>query len=228
MDQPSSPVTSRQTGPHPRLAETVAKHAANPWKRPVADHARPVFSSLAAEVASWHGPLVLDTGCGTGMSTAVLARRYPDCRVLGVDKSVSRLDKHEELPANARLVRLDLEDFWLLAAEAGWQFARQCFFYPNPWPKPEQRLRRWPFHPVLPVALRCGGIWELRTNWEVYALEFAQAFGQLTGTTPATERWWPAVPETLFEKKYLASGHSLWQWEGDSRAGFNATKGSER
>ena len=214
MNEPSSPVTSRQHEPHPRLTETVLKHAAHPWRKPVAEHSREAFRKLTPQVESWPGPLILDTGCGTGQSTLVLARKHPGALVLGVDKSVSRLGRHQgELPNNALLLRFELEDFWLLAQQAGWRFARQCFYYPNPWPKPELRLRRWAFHPVLPTALVCGGIWELRTNWEVYAQEFALAFGLLTGVTPLVEPWNPAIPETLFEKKYQDSGHALWRWE---------------
>jgi tRNA G46 methylase TrmB len=148
------------------------------------------------------------------MSTSVLAGRFPNSLVLGVDKSASRLDRHAGgLADNALMVRMDLEDFWILARAAGWRFQRQCFFYPNPWPKPEQRMRRWAFHPVLPVALACGGVWELRTNWEVYAQEMALAVGWSTGVFPLVDRWSPEEPETLFEKKYLASGHGLWRWE---------------
>lgn len=216
MHQPSSPVQSRQTEPHPKLVETVHKHARHPWRKPVADHSLRTFEALVrrAEVEAWAGRLVLDTGCGTGMSTGVLARRFPDCVVLGVDKSQDRLRRGESgVPDNAILLRADLEDFWVLAHQAGWSFTRQCFYYPNPWPKPEQRLRRWPFHPVLPTAVACGGTWEVRTNWAVYAQEFALAFGVLTGVTPEILPWDPGVPETLFERKYLESGHSLWRWE---------------
>lgn len=214
MMAPSSPVTSRQTEPHPRLTETVLKHAAHPWLKPVADHSRRTFDSVVRRLSATNRPLILDTGCGTGMSTGFLARRHPNHWVVGVDKSESRLQRALNLPENALLVRIDLEDFWLLARDAGWTFDRQCFFYPNPWPKPEQRLRRWPFHPVLPTALACGGTWEVRTNWEVYAREFALAYGLLTGVTPAVEPWSPSVPETLFEKKYRESGHPLWRWIG--------------
>lgn len=222
MRQPSSRVQSRQTEPHPRLVETVHKHTRHPWRKPVADHSLRTFEALArrAEDEAWAGRLVLDTGCGTGMSTGVLARRFPARVVLGVDKSQDRLRRSEvRVPDNAILVRADLEDFWLLAHQAGWSFTRQCFYYPNPWPKPEQRLRRWSFHPVLPTALACGGTWEVRTNWLVYAQEFAMAFGVLTGVTPEVHPWSPAVPETPFERKYLESGHVLWRWEGvaDSR-----------
>ena len=213
MRELSSPVTSRQKEPHPRLAETVLKHAQHPWRKPVAQHSQDAFRALTLEVERWPGSLILDTGCGTGQSTQHLAHQYPESLVLGVDKSVARLERHQgELPANAKLVRFDLEDFWILAHQAGWRFARQCFYYPNPWPKPEQRLRRWAFHPVLPTALACGGTWEVRSNWDIYAQEFALAFGLLTGVTPQVESWHPREPETLFEKKYQDSGHELWRW----------------
>jgi tRNA (guanine-N7-)-methyltransferase len=204
-------VESAQTAPHPRLAETVAKHAASPWLKPVADRSRLAFEALAAVARGRR--LVLDSGCGTGRSTAVLAARYAGCLAIGIDKSPARLDKVPLLPENALVARLDLEDFWRLALAAGWTFERQCFYYPNPWPKPEQRLRRWPFHPVFPTVLACGGVLELRTNWKVYAEEFAVAVGLLTGITPEVERWRPPVPETPFETKYLASGHELWRCE---------------
>lgn len=212
MMAPSSPVSSRQSEPHPRLADAVAKHATHAWRKPVADHSRRIFEVLARQLATSPAPLILDTGCGTGMSTGVLARRHPAHWVIGVDKSEARLHRAPDLPDNTAMVRIDLEDFWLLARDSGWTFDRQCFFYPNPWPKPEQRLRRWPFHPVFPVALSCGGRWELRTNWEVYAQEFALAYGMLTGSTTEVEPWFPREPETLFEKKYQESGHPLWRW----------------
>lgn len=225
MHQPSSPVQSRQTEPHPRLVETVEKHSRHPWRKPVADFSKRTFEALDRRAGGegWAGRLILDTGCGTGMSTGILAKRFPGSVVLGVDKSQDRLGKGSGFPDNAVLVRADLEDLWILAHEAGWTFVRQCFYYPNPWPKPEQRLRRWPFHPVLPTAVACGGTWELRTNWGVYAQEFAVAFGFLTGVTPEVHPWNPTIPETLFERKYLESGHSLWRWEGVARQNLEAS-----
>lgn len=213
MKAVSREVLSRQEGPHPRLRETVEKHLTSSWKKPVADHSIRAFEEVAERVQAWNGPLVLDTGCGTGASTANLATRFPKALIIGVDKSQDRLDRRVRLPmTNTIFVRADLEDFWLLAEKQGWKFDLQCFYYPNPWPKPEQRLRRWPFHPVLPTALRCGGIWELRTNWKIYADEFALALEWTTGLKAPVEVWNPLVPETLFEKKYQESDHELWRW----------------
>ena len=208
----SRSVTSSQTAVHPRLAETVLKHARSAWRKPVADHSRRAFDRIAALVPR-PVDLILDSGCGTARSTAALAARFPDNLVLGLDKSPARLDKAVALPGNALTARIDLEDFWRLAFEAGWTFARQCAFYPNPWPKPEQRLRRWPFHPVFPTAMACGGVWEVRTNWKVYADEFAMAFALLTGSETEVSAWKPETAETAFEAKYLASGHDLWRVE---------------
>ncbi len=190
----------------------------------MAAHNLASFRELETVVEAWGGPLVLDTGCGTGLSTLALSRRFPEALVLGLDKSARRLGLHllprNEVGGRYVLQRLDLEDFWPLALAAGWTFVYQAFYYPNPWPKPEHRLRRWPFHPVFPVALQTGGVWELRTNWAVYAAEMAQAFAVLTGVERAVETWNPEVPETLFEKKYLASAHTLYRWTAEVPADY--------
>uniref|UniRef100_UPI0021485AEA hypothetical protein n=1 Tax=Tahibacter caeni TaxID=1453545 RepID=UPI0021485AEA len=115
-------------------------------------------------------------------------------------------------PANARLLRCDLVDFWLLAAAAGWRFSAQYLLYPNPWPRPEHVQRRWPAHPVLPALLAGGGAIELRTNWQVYAEEWTVALGlagrpsQLDGLDEDG-----AAALSPFEAKYRASGHALWR-----------------
>jgi tRNA G46 methylase TrmB len=198
------------------LDETVLRHAFHPWKKPVAEHSLEAFRGLEAQVNRWSGPLVLDSGCGTGQSTRLLAIEHPDSLVLGIDKSVNRLGKHVTLPEfdqeNYLLCRMDLPDLWLLARQAGWRFSLQTFFYPNPWPKPEHRLRRWPFHPVFPVVLETGGRWELRTNWDIYAHEMARAFALLTGVEAPVHDWNPAEPQTLFERKYQESGQTLSRW----------------
>ncbi len=214
MSDLSRPVVSRQLEPHPRLAEAVTKHRLSSWKKPVASHSAVSFARLLPDLKAWPGPLILDSGCGTGMSTWGLAQRYPEALVVGIDKSLARLSRNSgPVPANVRLVRMELGDFWVLAHAEGLSFRRQCFYYPNPWPKPEHRLRRWPFHPVFPLIVAGGGTLELRTNWKIYAQEFALAVGILSGATPEVLEWHPQNPETLFEKKFLASGHALWRCE---------------
>ena len=215
----SREVASSQTGPHPRLVEIVARHARETYRKPVSASAQAAFASLAARVGGDARPRVLDAGCGTGASTLALARRHRGALVIGVDKSQARLDTGRQLLAraddamNAILLRCDLVDFWLLAARAGWRFERQYLLYPNPWPKPEYVMRRWPGHPVLPAILACGGTLELRTNWDVYAAEWAEAL-RVLGPEACVET---LAPDGLspFEVKYAASGHRLWRVKAD-------------
>ncbi len=207
----SRPVTSRQTQPHGLLEKIAQRHLEKPFRKPPADHSRRAFETFL-KVFSPQQPCLLDAGCGTGESSVVLAKRYPDCFVVGIDQSEARLAKATQEPLeNLLFLRCDLVDFWLLAAQTGVQFQRQTLFYPNPWPKPEHVGRRWPGHPILPHLLACGLVIELRTNWLVYAQEWALVFRLATGLTLSVENWSPASAETAHERKYLRSGHSLWR-----------------
>ena len=133
-----------------------------------------------------------------------------------VDKSAARLaiGRREidqgTAPGNAVLMRCELVDFWQLAAAAGLRCERQYLLYPNPWPKPDQFMRRWHAHPVLPALIALGGRIELRTNWRVYAGEFAEAL-RLAGHEARLEEFVADDPLTPFERKYTASGHVLWR-----------------
>lgn len=212
----SRTVSSRQQSAHPRLAAIVDRHLESPYRRSPGASGRAAFARIAARLAESDGAVILDAGCGTGASTFALARRFPQRLVLGVDKSDARLATGERVigggaaPANAALLRCDLVDFWQLAAAAGVRCERQFLLYPNPWPKPEHVMRRWHAHPVLPALLALGGEIELRTNWRVYADEFAQAL-RVTGRSASVEAFAAAEPLTPFERKYAASGHALWR-----------------
>lgn len=203
------PATS-QTGLHPRLDEIVRRRLRSSWRQPVRRHTRRAFERVREAVAS-AGALVLDAGCGNGESTRRLARQHPEAVVIGIDKSRHRLMRAPALPENARLVRAELADFWRLARAAGWRPARHCLFYPNPWPKPGHVARRWHAHPVFPDLLALGGRLDLRTNFELYALEFARAL-ELAGVEPPEVVSFQAdEPVSPFERKYARSGHRLFR-----------------
>lgn len=223
MQQPSRTVSSSQPGPHQDLARRVQRYREHRWRRPVAEHSRQAFERCAERVAAWRGDLILDAGCGTGASTIRLAAAEPGALVIGIDKSLARLGRGlgPDLPDNVSLLRADLVDFWRLAAAAGWRLNRHCILYPNPWPKRSQLGRRWHAHPVFPVLLELGGQLELRSNWEIYALEWQQALA-LHGLRSRCETLEPdGVPDGVpgevkeaispFERKYLASGQRCWR-----------------
>ena len=210
-------VESSQTAPHPRLREIVVRHLDMPYRRAPSEAGRAAFATVVERLQE---PFVLDAGCGTGASTLALARLFPQHVVLGVDKSAARLAtsqralEAERSCANAILLHCELVDFWQLAAAAGLRCARQFLLYPNPWPKPEHVMRRWHAHPVLPCMLALGGAIELRTNWQVYAQEFAQALRIAGVEIECSALDIGPQPLTPFERKYAASRHTLWRCGG--------------
>ena len=221
----SSNVSSTQTDLHPRLEALVRKHMATEWRQPLHSPTVEAFTALVASGVDPEQKIVLDSGCGTGASTRQIAEYYPDCLVIGVDKSETRLRK---LPGsrfsvghfstgcffyregNVIWLRAELASFWRLALQAGWRLRRHYLLYPNPWPKPGQVLRRWHAHPVFPALLQLGGQLELRCNWEIYAREFAAAV-EMAGCRDVrlTESVDSAIT-TPFESKYRISGQSLY------------------
>lgn len=224
MHANSSPISSRQSGIHQQLAAIVAKHAASAFQKPITAYNRQAFeTSIAAWRAATAGdthplPLILDTGCGVGLSTMHLAVQFPDHFVIGIDQSAHRLERntfwHGPAPLNFTLVRADLVDYWRLLLAAGIRPARQYLLYPNPWPKPAHLGRRWHGHAVFPTMVALGGTLECRSNWRIYVEEFAAALQQLAPATTensVVSQYCTNTPITPFERKYLASGHALWR-----------------
>jgi len=216
----SRPVTSTQIAIHEHLAALVARHSATTFRKPVQPYNRTAFDvSMQVWEAAGKPPLILDAGCGVGLSTLHLASRFPDHFVIGIDQSAHRLGRNTywagEPPRNAICVRADLVDYWRLLLWAGIRPARHYVLYPNPWPKVGHLARRWHGHPVFPAIVALGGIFECRSNWHIYINECAAALSQLSGKPVETAPFLPDNPITPFEQKYLASGHALWRCRTD-------------
>ncbi|MFG6176821.1 tRNA (guanine(46)-N(7))-methyltransferase TrmB [Halomonas sp. THAF12] len=214
MSERSRIITSNQPGPHQDLARRVDRALTHPLRKPLAEHTRQAFAAAEAwRTARADMPLILDAGCGVGLSTRRLAEAYPDGAVIGVDRSADRLSRdHGELPDNALLVRADLVDFWRLALATGWRPVRHYLLYPNPYPKAAHLKMRWQGHPVFPAILALGGRLELRSNWRLYVEEFSLAIEQATGVAAPVEAYDPDGDFlTHFERKYHLSGQPLWR-----------------
>ena len=252
-------VATNQTDIYDKLEEVVRKYASTEYLRPIADHTRTAFAEaekfvevffkdtgrdeVAGRTSRATYKVILDSGCGTGESTLNIALAHPGIPVIGIDKSVARLTKagtgvngaglNGTAPQNMFLVRAELLDFWRLALEkvkAGhWQIPYHALYYPNPWPKQSEATRRFHLHPIFPTLLQLGDVIELRTNWEIYAREFAESASVLdsilslrsrmttfgsrmtTGETIACEAFEPEQPITAFERKYKEARQQLWR-----------------
>ena len=225
-------VTTNQDDIYKNLEAVVRKYAATTFLRPVADHTREAFERVC-ELVSNSGELVLDSGCGTGESTLHLARKFKDVPVIGIDKSAVRLTKAGnsrqlelstggscEVPPNAFWIRAELLDFWRLALEkvnvGEWKILHHALYYPNPWPKESEATRRFHLHPIFPTLLQLSPVTELRTNWDIYAREFAEAAhvaGEALSLKLDVElsAFNPKNSETAFERKYQTAGQELYR-----------------
>ena len=210
MQAPSRQPTSNQAHLHPRLAETVRKHLEQPSRKPVASHNAAAFELLLYELAARPRPLVLDSFCGTGHSTAALAQRHPGHLVVGIDKSGHRLAKQPgNVTDNVIFLQAECEDLWRLLGERGFAVDYHYLLYPNPWPKAKHLQRRVHGGTGLFWLLQLGGRIELRSNWQAYVEEFGVAMN-LAAHPGSVAQVIPAPPLSLFERKYLDSGHELW------------------
>ncbi|SEI85716.1 tRNA G46 methylase TrmB [Allopseudospirillum japonicum] len=206
---------SQQHQIHPHLLAQVARYAESRFHKPIQDFNQQAFIQAQSAWQAHQGPIILDSGCGVGVSTRLLAQTFPQHFVIGVDRSAARLSRRlGPLPANACLIRADLVDFWRLLHIHQWPIARHYVLYPNPYPKASQLHYRWHAHPVWPSLLAISPYLIMRTNWLIYAQEWAAALAFYRRSAPVQlldSQEVARQPLTAFERKYQASGHPLYQ-----------------
>jgi len=217
MHRNSRFITSNQTGIHDQLHDVLQRRATSDYQKPIANSSRFAFDSA---VNAWNNSnqsdLIIDAGCGVGLSTRRLALLHPNHFIVGIDQSFDRLSRQVnwsgDIPDNYITVRADLVDFWRLLRESAIYPSHHYLLYPNPWPKKHHLSRRWHAHPIFPSVIALGGQIECRSNWKIYIDEFATAVTTLTGVAAQCEHYLPTSELlTPFEEKYLASGHELWR-----------------
>ena len=166
--------TINRTEIHHKLIEITSKHILNfeNYKNSniYAQHTINSFKEAIDFVDEFYSfnqtrrTVILDSGCGVGFSTLQLARQFPQYPIIGIDRSIHRLEKNKAYPTSQRsditdknsninsgsdldnvlLIRAELSDFWMLAAEqSNWIVHSHYILYPNPYPKNKHILRRW-------------------------------------------------------------------------------------
>ena len=214
MDNISAPVTSSQYAPHKNLQRKVQQYLNTGFLNSIPKYAQDEFYRFSAATGNKHANIILDSGCGIGESTVKLAAAYPECLVVGVDKSASRILRCKRRNAflnNIIFVRCDLIHFWRLLQQSGYKLSEHYLLYPNPWPKPGHLQRRWHAHPVFSAVVQLGGKLTMRTNWCVYAQEFVIALRIYTEAKVSVSPLRIDAAMTAFERKYAASGHQLYE-----------------
>lgn len=220
----SKAIITNQSGIHEKLDEVVQKHLTHPFQKPFQAHTQKAFDEVNALVQEFlvekpDGKVILDSCCGVGQSSRLLAKLNPEALIIGVDKSADRIERKVEgfdlkdgfQADNYRLVRADLNDFYRLVQAAKWPVFKHYILYPNPWPKSKHLQRRWHGSAVFPTLISLGEQIVLRSNWRLYLEEFQQAAKLVNLMGSLTELSIEKQPLTPFEAKYQASGQVCWQ-----------------
>lgn len=200
---------STQLGPAQNLVTIVKRHLASPFLRPIPSHQHEAFERLHNFVSQERRPIIIDSCCGTGLSTAKLAELYPQHFVIGLDKSLKRLSRSTpSASSNYMLLRSDVIDLWRLLRASDLPISHHFLFFPNPWPKKMQLKRRFHAHPIFSTMATLAPYFEMRTNWRLYAEECQLALGVL-GKSASIALKEDKKYFTLFEKKYLESSCNI-------------------
>lgn len=214
----SKAIITNQEGLHDKLIEIVTRHLTHNNQKPIQAHTQKAFDEMNVLVESFNGDIILDACCGVGQSTRLLAKQNPNALVIGVDKSINRLERNidEHLGVdltgveNYRLIRADLNDFYRLVNNAKWPVKRHFILYPNPWPKSKHIQRRWHGSAVFPQIIKIGERIELRSNWHLYLEEFLAA-SEIAGRKGQITEITVEQPLTPFEAKFTISRQTCWQ-----------------
>jgi tRNA G46 methylase TrmB len=220
MKNESNNVWSTQNGPNENLLKTLNRYDKELYQRPIAEFSKKTFKDILEQVNTFGNKvIVLDICCGTGESTFNQAKIYPNNLIIGIDKSLSRLERNNsfktELPENVLLVRGEVFDLYYLFYEAVKQnklsVLKQFILYPNPWPKEKHFKRRFSGNPITPFIFGIDSEIELRSNWKVYLEEFCLAAKFYGRKNTTLDSFTPEKTITAFEKKFLDSNHVLYK-----------------
>lgn len=165
---------------------------------------------------------IVDIGFGMGQELVDLAEQHPETDFLGIEvhkPGIGRLlgQLEERGLDNVRVVRHD-------AVLVCHQLIPRAtidgihLFFPDPWPKKrhhKRRLVRPGFPELIAPLMKRGGYFYAVTDWEDYAQAMLEVLNSTAllentaGTGFAPPQGWR--PETAFERKGLAKGHTIFE-----------------
>lgn len=207
-------ITSLQTGIHENLEKSLKRYNLNNYIRPK----RSFSDQNLSKIKDWLNDesFILDLGCGIGESSYNLANKYPMTKILGVDKSISRLDRNNKFKVknnNIMLIQDDMFDLIpLLYSNLKEKILSVHIYYPNPWPKKSQLKRRIHANPIAPFLFELSDTFFIRSNWKIYLEEFSKSYEFYKGVTSSVLEVTDLSDYlTPFEKKYHLSHQTIYE-----------------
>ena len=171
---------------------------------------------IAACIAGWPGPVVLEIGFGTGTATALMAEADPTTLIIGIDVHTPGVGDLLDLTMTRRLRNVAVLEADAIAVlrehTPPASLAGVRSFFPDPWPKARHHKRRivTTEHATL-IGARCaiGATWDLATDWAPYAewmVEVLDAHPMWNGGVIDRPAWRPV---TRYESTALAQGRAI-------------------
>jgi tRNA G46 methylase TrmB len=212
----SNIVTTNQDGIHDDLSDIVSKYTFENYKRPIAEFSKEVWT----EILDWidESEVIFDLGCGVGSSSVYLATKYPNIKIVGIDKSFNRLNRKNEfknsLSHNIRYFRGELLDLIPLIykgyIDKTIQVHSLYLLYPNPYPKKMHVKRRFHGSPICVFLYNIKVPIILRSNWKLYLEEFKFVGNIFERTSELIKIENPDLI-TPFEEKFYKSGQDIFE-----------------
>ena len=205
MEATNNPYTvvSNQPGLHPKILAYAKRYRKHCYRKPINKQTQETWQQLVHKIPSQR-PILMDSGCGKGMSSRLLAQHYPYHTVIAVDQSIHRLSwLKNNKPENLWVIQADVTDIWQLCALENRVIDKHYLLYPNPWPKKKHYQRRWHGHPIFPTLLSISKQLEIRTNWLNYLQECSLAANTFHRHTQSQILSSQSQALTHFEKKYF-------------------------
>ncbi|OFJ50586.1 tRNA (guanosine(46)-N7)-methyltransferase TrmB [Mycolicibacterium grossiae] len=188
------------------------------------------------DTASWFGrraPVVLEIGCGAGISTLAMAIAEPHLDVLAVEvyrKGLAQLlgGVDREGLTNVRFIRGDGVDVLehMIAPDT---LTGVRVFFPDPWPKArhhKRRLLQAPTFALIADRLQVGGVLHAATDHAGYAewiADVGDAEARLSRVDPARIAAGDVPmsvrrPETKYEARGLRAGSAITEFLWEKRS----------
>ena len=160
---------------------------------------------------------ILEIGFGNGENLVDCAKKDPNSNFIGIEVYPSGIG---QCLINAN--KYDLKNLRLLCNDAVDVFNKQIanesldvinIFFPDPWPKKRHHKRRLiseDFIVLIKSKLRQNGLVHICTDWADYGRDIDALFESMKEFKPLEK--FPKRLHTKFEKKGLASGHSIYEF----------------
>ena len=166
------------------------------------------------------GPVLVEVGAGQGLFAVQFSCHFPDKTLIAIERTKERFAQLKQRVTNNRCqnvipIRANAVN-WITHCLPPCSVEGYFFWYPNPYPKPGQRNKRFhamPFMGHLIYTLQPGGTITMATNQEFYYTEARTYLVETWGLTCRVDRQIASseAPRTHFEKKYLARGDTCWE-----------------